>query len=905
MKVLLALFLASTAWADSLILNKFSGLNNAVDPVAIEQTQMQDGLNVEANRTNTGIKKRDGYATALNVTSGGTGLTSGFAFKNGSGDECSIFADAAGNVKKSVNLTAPVAVTTITAGGRLWCQENNGLAYCYTSGLEIPFTYDCVTFTYKYTDGYPYGRASVFTLDRQVVVSSGSQFPNRAYFSKSGDFDYFTTGGEDYDAWTEDMGSAGDRLMGVYWLNGRLIFAKEYSILGAVADTQFDFSGYGICDRVGVANAEAMVIAGNAGYFKGTDNEFYRIDGSPSSCEKVSLSISSTTAQLLNGKSRYNIQTEYLDWSGGDVAVSGPGAPMSITQTYGSVEPSTVTLYDSTTAQWAQGTGDYHIWGSTLMGGGLFSTGGLSVWYATRTNASDSVYFSSAALAMTTCDWSPSTAEFRAIWTDSYWSVSGGVYPDTTLYIQDAVTDAILYARNITGNQSGCGQYSFDVSTQTSSMEMRLTDNHTLNTSTSAPFTAAQLPGGKLAFGYTQNAGTGFNPGYSATYRFPYPYYMATSTFTSRCMDVTFSTPTYGTLSVEISSTSARSATLRTKGSATCGGTYDSDVAVTSDGRMSHQARRYSKYMVNFMTDLATTTAKVYSSTLTAATTGQVTTQCISIGTGISAWGVTETAGTNTCGSIAYEASTGTACGSMQSFVAFSTGAVPSVDVGAVIKYRMTYSLNSATCTARLDSITTNWNEGSAPPPTVSTVWQDAAYWGVATSGSQNNRTLKLDLLSGDWFVFDIPMRSAWTWNNAMYFGGATSAKAFKYSDARDSSVPTSDDGAAINSYWHSKAFGGDDPFKEVTLDKISLVAKKQSGGTMAANWRMNGGDTASGSFTVNLSTGTNVVRHNYNVPNGSRGSFYDLKFSNNSTYPWEVLGIKLDFTPKDWRVMP
>jgi hypothetical protein len=217
----------------------------------------------------------------------------------------------------------------------------------------------------------------------------------------------------------------------------------------------------------------------------------------------------------------------------------------------------------------------------------------------------------------------------------------------------------------------------------------------------------------------------------------------------------------------------------------------------------------------------------------------------------------------------------------------------------------MTFSLNSASCTARLDSITTNWNEGSAPPPTVGVVWRDSAYWGVATTGSQNNRTLKLDLISGDWFIFDMPIRSAWTWNNTMYFGGTTAANAYKFSDQKDSNAPTSDDGSAINSYWHSKAFGGMDPFKELTLDKISLVAKKQGGGTVTSNWRMNGGDTSSGSFTVALSTGPNVVRHNYVMPNGSRGTFYDLKISNNNTYPWEILGVKFDYTPKDWRVMP
>ena len=148
-------------------------------------------------------------------------------------------------------------------------------------------------------------------------------------------------------------------------------------------------------------------------------------------------------------------------------------------------------------------------------------------------------------------------------------------------------------------------------------------------------------------------------------------------------------------------------------------------------------------------------------------------------------------------------------------------------------------------------------------------------------------------------------MNAPTTFNNIMYFGCTTCGKVYKYSNINYGSAPNSDDGTAINAYYKTKEYGGSAWDQENIYDKISLIARKQSGGTMTSTWSLNGGVTGIGNYSVALSTGDNVVRRNYQFPTGQRGSFLNLKFSEATTSPFEVLGVKVEFTPQAWRPLP
>ena len=234
-----SLFLASFSYAESLVLSQFCGVNNEADPAAIQSCQAQDALNVESDKNGTTLRKRPGTTPFLTLPTG-TSVSSIFAMKNNAGNECLIVAGSAGNLYRSVNSGSAVAFSTITAGARLFCQSDSGRAYCFTSSNDTPFSYDCQTYyAEQQGNGYPNGKFNAFTQDRQLIAGA-TDYPNRLYLSQSGGVSTFTPATDLTSPWTEDIGRSGDKITGVYFLNGRVIVFKEYSIGGFNVTDQFN-----------------------------------------------------------------------------------------------------------------------------------------------------------------------------------------------------------------------------------------------------------------------------------------------------------------------------------------------------------------------------------------------------------------------------------------------------------------------------------------------------------------------------------------------------------------------------------------------------------------------------------------------------------------------------------------
>ena len=130
----------------------------------------------------------------------------------------------------------------------------------------------------------------------------------------------------------EDVGRDGDKITGLWYVNGRVVVGKENSI-GAFLDLddQFDAPFYDITNTVGIVDASAgIVIDGNL-YFKGSDNHIYRTSASPGDIEKLSIPIQGSIASLLSGSRRNIILTTQSDWESGNTTVQGSLAPMSTT----------------------------------------------------------------------------------------------------------------------------------------------------------------------------------------------------------------------------------------------------------------------------------------------------------------------------------------------------------------------------------------------------------------------------------------------------------------------------------------------------------------------------------------------------------------------------------------------
>jgi hypothetical protein len=132
--------------------------------------------------------------------------------------------------------------------------------------------------------------------------------------------------------------------------------------------------------------------------------------------------------------------------------------------------------------------------------------------------------------------------------------------------------------------------------------------------------------------------------------------------------------------------------------------------------------------------------------------------------------------------------------------------------------------------------------------------------------------------------------------NNQLYFGSASSGNWYVYGDV------SSDAGANINAYWKSKDIGAD-PFREKSFKTLSIISRNQVTGSMTGTWTLSNSQT--GAYTISLSTGSGITyaRSNYNLPIASPQQFINVKVSNNSSTPFEVLGLGVTWITQPWKV--
>lgn len=900
MKLLLSLFLAF-ANAESIQMTQFGGTNNSVDAAAVGLIETPDALNVELNRSATGVRKRDGFASFLTGYSTYT-TTSLFAFKNQSGNECVLFTNGP-HVFRSANNATAVALTTVTADARLYCGNSEGTAYCFTSSNDVPWSYDCTTRTDLKSLSYPNGKFNTFTQDRQLIAGT-TDFPNRLFVSKSAAKTTFTPGNDAVDAWFEDIGTTGDRITFVTYLNGRVIVGKEYSIVGFNMTDQFNSVMYGISSDVGTIGPESLIQREGFLYLKGSDNEFYVLDGSPGGIKKISVEISSSTAGLLAGKVRYNIQTEKADWDAGTGLVNGARAAIRSDITVGSIEPSSVTLVDTSSADFQGGTVPSGLTITASTGSIQLSSAAFRIFDGDF--ADSSTYWTCTAAGGATC--TTSGGRGRVL------SSCGGASPTAVLRLLDAGTT--VYTRTYSEDTGVLFGKTVDlvalgISTRALSATFQATGNAnnavlqstTFTAISSFSFTGTGISdcGGSGLFGWDTLDNVMVNRYFSL-----YQSSITPLTFFSQSFDMTLSTPVGGTFTVSSSAVAGTGLAFQVKSATSPSGEWTPWANITNEDRITQQ-RRYYAYLSTFTTSVGTASPRIDSVSIVAATSGTYVTQCIEPGPGITAWGTVDAAGSLSAGaSVQFQISVGADCSSLGAYVAQSTGTTIGAATSAALKFKIPFYVPSGTSTARIDSLTINWTEGTVASATYGAYWNNSLYWSVQNSTGGNNLLLKYDLINPSWWLFDVKAGPLLSFSNQLLFGSALPlGKVYRFSNINPRLVPTSDDGAAINAYWKSKNFTGSDSFVENGWEAVNTILKKQDGGSATITWQSNGGDSGTGSYSVGLSTGTNAVRSNHRVPTGTTGTFFSVKVGNNSTIPFELLGLRIDFTRKGYRPLP
>jgi hypothetical protein len=199
-----------------------------------------------------------------------------------------------------------------------------------------------------------------------------------------------------------------------------------------------------------------------------------------------------------------------------------------------------------------------------------------------------------------------------------------------------------------------------------------------------------------------------------------------------------------------------------------------------------------------------------------------------------------------------------------------------------------------------IESCTLSWNEGVPAQPSwaVYDSIKNAVYWTTTiNNGSSSNRLLKYDRNLEAWYPFDVPAQAPRIINNSLYFGGASSGtwNSFGGVDA--------DAGGPILAYWKSKDVGSESPFVEKSFKRVLLLARNNGTGSLTLTSTYSNAQATT--YTVSLSTGTGIqyARFTDNLPGTQKHNFVNLRFGNNSTTPFEVLGIGVRWTNDAERV--
>lgn len=914
-QLLLSLALAQSGTVG---VDRFGGLEDSNLPAVISPYRAQDALNVESSLDGRSLRKRKGYsleATLTVSTDEVTGLTS---FVDSSGNNVRV---ACNNVycAKSVNGGAfSNFLTTATSSNTRWSFVNiNGKLYGANSSRDIVFQYDGTTLSYP--PEIPRGSILELTRDRLVVADTSAN-PNRVTYSKSGDYTEFTTGTGSADPWTDDFGTPGDKVTGLKYSQGKMYVFKQQSITACILGDQYTTDCFPISNSIGTIDPASIVEAPDGIYFRSQDRTYWKIDRGDS-LGSISLQISSTTKSQTSGSQQNNTQTTQADWEAGS---QNPSSSFNTTTRSGSIFNSSITLVDTSGSDFGSFTSSSSIStgivpGSVVLSYSTFNfrNGDLSSGDFTNWTQSGS---------WTKVDGSGNSFNLCGISISSFARSGCSTNASKTSTIRvESSEGTLLDSCSVTWSCTGsdcvrssdtCDQsvsitngwkVSIDISTHSAStVRVVITDGDNNASITSISSHTAKT----VSVGMLGQVGVGCPVSNTAIMYATCgtENYLASGNLTSRTFDTTYSTPTGGTFSVDMSSASDYDLTFQIQESTDSDDTFGSLSSITPGDRIT-LTKRYWRYKASFSQTTSTRTAILNSVDLIASTTGQFRTQCIQPGSDISSWGILSCAESNIGnGSNTFYSTSAATCATLpatdpSNWTATTNNATLTITTAAAMYVGWKSLLGSATDQAQVDACTVYWNVGSVAQPVFGTydTINNAIYWTTGVNNSAtSNRVLKYDLNLGEWFPWGLSFGPLLMYQNSLYAGDSTAGKIHKYGG----SGVDSDAGSSINAYWKSRDFPGVDPFRETSWQRIHLLAKNQITGNLTLDFATSLNQT--GSYTVSLATSSAIgySRTTYAIPLKSPSNFLNVKFGNNSSTPFEILGFKLDYFTNPWSPM-
>lgn len=912
----------------------FGTLNNRDSSYAIGATQSSDLLNVDLTPGGKSVRKRKGYGIAFTLAETTSPAHGVYDFFDSGGSEVNLFFND-NNLTASVGGgAATVLISSGPNGATYQCTDSLGQAYCANTSRTQIIKTDGTNLAYVNTVAST--GTMLATAVTRLAMAGFANSPSRIDLSAENDFTSWGSGSAGTSPAQFTINAPGAKITHIVYAFNRLMWFKDTSfgyILIGNQPFQSDWVIKTVSYDVGT-NDNSSIYREGILYFRGKDGHIYLFDGN--SYQRLSREISGTINQAQTRVAGTWAQTSQADFSAG---VSS--ADLSIAQVSGSVISKTTWYILTSSSDWGSSVLNPVLYVDTQTVNGNFQATFPDEFTALRDGTlgtkpvyrkSGTVSVSGGNLLLTGSSFVASQSSFSAIQTgttfyfklDPTQSTSAGFdlrvssRPDDTASFTNGMgfqlaasgsSDA-FYMTSSCGNglvQSGFRDscVAFGDTAQHSSYVCTPTFPSFPNSSDVNFFVSKstfQVSVGTTVVAYGTHTCT-LNPPYaylvgSNSKVDKFGVFPQTFTVSTPGLDTGIVIPKYSTFT--ITSGGGTNGTLSFTSQVSADNiTFDSAVALSSGGAVSSLPKRYAKINTSYTTSNATDSVlSVSAMDFVAGSSGTFLSQ-VHAAPNLSVWDTFGVSDVQNDGTITYytRARQGvfTVLDSTPAWVLTAKNSIPTTSTGTYMQARADFVARSSG-TVRLDDFAFNWFEGSATDKMYAIYFDDKLLFSlpIGTGTTTNNKVLLYDTLNQGWLVYDLASNGFYVKANKLYFGSATSGYVFKFGDV------SSDNGAAINSYWKSKDYFGGDPFTTQELANISLAAKAVSNSSTTVTYTLNG--SSSTSYVMPLSSSKSFISNNKNLPAGTVGSTFNLQFGNNAVdQEWELFGAQIGIRPKSW----
>jgi len=892
-----AVWLATPAGAETQSFSGFSGgLNTRVSSVLLQDNESPDLQNVVLDE-NGAITRRKGF-TKINATAIGGGssdVNAVYQLEQSNGNKyCVAFSSTNGYYSSDGCQTFTTVVTTLTRNNDVNCDAYGDRLYCANNQYDFYFDgADDIAYA------GPSDLAYIRVFRNRCFGAGKDTNPSRLYWSNLGNCGTWTTATDYVDIDAED----GDVITGIGpdLFNFLTIYKKFSTYL-----LQFDNANtanrkiINVSKSTGAKNHRSIINYNNRQYFSSVGP----FGGQPGIYSTDGILIHEDTGKLRGGidlLSNYysNIGRKLLDTKADWNAGTFDPMAMSASRDAGFMQSSYSVKTDTLNSDFAQGgsstvpnTGFYQ--NGTLSGGialanSGFECGSLTGCLGWRENRYGGEVAGVDNLAARNIP--PTTS-----WDIGNRSLTLCAVPATgvVIYVQDGISGSTVASANPIMAVGACGSGYINVSGSPSSQSLRLNVDGKVYSSTfsrveSIPYSFCLLASGCLGI-----------PEYPAEYHalidFPEPFYAKSSTYTSGCYDTRISTPVWGDAAISFSSSAAKTATFRTSVATSCTGVFDSWVAYTPGDRVASEAKPAVRYSVTFSNTLSTTSAEVYNISIPAASSGTWTSGELFLSNTMTGFGTFQTEQTLTgSGSIGYSMKISTYAGGTASTgtITVTPGSSIAHSSGAYVVVSGTFSVFSASETAKLDSLVINWNEGASAKSATMAVYKNRLHFCGQTGAGTTNDVCYVRDLNGAWVKWaGVNARVLNVVSGSLVSGGSPETSSGYLYRLYDSD---SDNGAAISAYYDTKDHALGKIQNRKAIDRFYVIGSNDATTLTSAIKADTGLRTLA--YDIDFSTGMTFKISHKVIPSSINGNVFRMRFSNNAaSKPWSVLGYGLQY---------